>query len=168
MTRATFTIAKNSLTQRRLVLQRVASQTTMAFSHCYGSLESLLKAKWQRMRRPKTPTISTHVYEIRPRADHHGVDLISDALRFGSLWYAGPKAISNAVDYAKFYSRSHDAMIRVYDEAGKVIGFSKCKMPHHESVVFLNASRQRTICLRSTYSLLPSRVSQSRSDSPER
>jgi hypothetical protein len=27
------------------------------------------------------------------------------------LWYAGP----NAISYAKFYSRSHDAVIRVYD-----------------------------------------------------
>jgi hypothetical protein len=29
--------------------------------------------------------------------------------------------ISNAVGSAKFYSRSHDAVIRVYDEAGNVI-----------------------------------------------
>ena len=27
-------------------------------------------------------TISTHVYEVRPRKDHRGVDLISDALGF--------------------------------------------------------------------------------------
>jgi hypothetical protein len=26
----------------------------------------------------------------RPRNDHHGVDLISDALPFGRLWYGGP------------------------------------------------------------------------------
>jgi hypothetical protein len=32
-----------------------------------------------------------------------------------------PDAISNAIGYAKFYSRSHDAVIRVYDEAGNVI-----------------------------------------------
>jgi hypothetical protein len=25
------------------------------------------------------------------------------------------------IDYAKFYSRSHDAVIRVYDEAGNII-----------------------------------------------
>ena len=31
-------------------------------------------------------------------------------------------AISNAIDYAKFRSRSHDAVIRVFDEAGNVIG----------------------------------------------
>ena len=29
--------------------------------------------------------------------------------------------VSNAVDYAKFRSRSHDPVIRVYDDAGYVI-----------------------------------------------
>jgi hypothetical protein len=29
--------------------------------------------------------------------------------------------ISSAIGYAKFFSRSHDAVIRVYDETGKVI-----------------------------------------------
>ena len=32
-----------------------------------------------------------------------------------------PFAASNAVDNAKFFSRSHDALIRVYDDAGNVI-----------------------------------------------
>jgi len=59
-----------------------------------------------------------HVYQVRPRKDHRGVDLISDALPFGRLWYSGP---DDAVDYAKFFSRSHDAVIRVYDDAGNVI-----------------------------------------------
>jgi hypothetical protein len=59
-----------------------------------------------------------HVYEVRPRKDHRGVDLISDALPFGRLWYTKP---DDAVEYAKFRSRSHDAVIRVYDEAGAVI-----------------------------------------------
>jgi hypothetical protein len=45
----------------------------------------------------------------------------SDALPFRRLWYDEPNAISNAVGYARFFSRSHDAMIRVYDEAGNVI-----------------------------------------------
>jgi hypothetical protein len=58
-----------------------------------------------------------HVYQIRPRKDHRGVDLISDALPFGRLWYGEP----NAISYAKFYSRSHDAVIRAYDDAGNVI-----------------------------------------------
>ena len=38
-------------------------------------------------------TSPQHVYEVRPRKDHHGVDLISDALPFGRLWYGGPNAI---------------------------------------------------------------------------
>jgi hypothetical protein len=59
----------------------------------------------------------THTYEVRPHKDSRGVDLISGALPFGPLWYAEP----NAISYAKFYSRSHDAVIRVYDETGNVI-----------------------------------------------
>jgi hypothetical protein len=34
--------------------------------------------------------------------------LISGALPFGRLWYSEPNAVSNAVDYAKFFSRSRD------------------------------------------------------------
>ena len=60
-----------------------------------------------------------HVYEVRPRKDKRGVDLISDAPPFGR--YGGPEAVANAVGYAKFCSRSHDAVIRVHDEAGDVI-----------------------------------------------
>jgi hypothetical protein len=62
-----------------------------------------------------------HVYEVRPRRDHRGVDLISDTLPFGRLWYGEPNGISNAISYAKFCSRSHDAVIRVFDEMGNVI-----------------------------------------------
>jgi hypothetical protein len=66
-------------------------------------------------------TSSQHVYEVRPRKDHPGVEVISDALPFGRLWYGELDAITNAIGYAKFYSRSHDAVIRVYDHAGNVI-----------------------------------------------
>jgi hypothetical protein len=59
-----------------------------------------------------------HVHEVRPRRDKRGFDLISDALPFGRLWYA---EIRHAIGYAEFYSRSHHAVIRVYDEAGNVI-----------------------------------------------
>ena len=65
--------------------------------------------------------MSLEAYEVRPRKDHRGVDLISDALPFGRRWYDGPNAASNAIGYASQYSRSHDAVIRVYDEAGNVI-----------------------------------------------
>ena len=47
--------------------------------------------------------------------------LISDVLPFGVLRYNGPNAAANAIGYAKFYSRSHHAVIRVYDAAGNVI-----------------------------------------------
>jgi hypothetical protein len=54
---------------------------------------------------------------------------------FGALWYAEPNAIGNA----KHRSRSHDAAIRVYDNAGNVIEThehkgdftsSSCANPH--------------------------------------
>ena len=70
---------------------------------------------------PMSSTRPAHVYEVRPRKDHRGVDLISDALPFGRLWYDGPNAASNAIGYASHYSRSHDAVIRVYDAAGDLI-----------------------------------------------
>jgi hypothetical protein len=63
-----------------------------------------------------------HIYEVRRRKDDCGVDLISDVLPFRCAVLSGaPDAINNAIDYAKLYSRSHDAVIRVYDEAGNVI-----------------------------------------------
>jgi len=46
-------------------------------------------------------------YEVRPRKDKRGVDLISDPLPFGRLWYDAP----NAIGYPKHRSRSHDAPI---------------------------------------------------------
>jgi len=62
-----------------------------------------------------------HVYEVRPRKDNRGVNLISDVLPFGRLWYGEANAIENAIGYAQHFSRSHDAMIHVYDEGGQVI-----------------------------------------------
>ena len=43
-----------------------------------------------------------NVYEVHPRKDKRGVDLISDALPFSRLWYGESDAISNAIGYAKF------------------------------------------------------------------
>ena len=59
-----------------------------------------------------------HFYEVRPRSDKRGVDLISEVLPLGRLWYDTP---DNAIGYAMHNSRSHDAVIRVYDEAGNLI-----------------------------------------------
>ena len=61
---------------------------------------------------------SRHVYKIRSCKDHGGFDLISDALPFGGLW---DLEVRDAIEYAKHYRRSHDAVILVYDEAGNVI-----------------------------------------------
>ena len=102
--------------------------------HYYTSLESFLKAKWQMIRRPERSTNRTDVYEIRPRADRNGVNLVSDALPYSPMWYRGPKAITDAIDHAKFFSRSHDAVVRIYDQAGKVI------QTHEHKVDFCEAS----------------------------
>jgi hypothetical protein len=48
-----------------------------------------------------------HVCEVRPHKDHRSVDLISDALLSGRLWYDEPNPISDTIGYATFYSRSH-------------------------------------------------------------
>jgi hypothetical protein len=68
-------------------------------------------------------TPAQDVYEIRPRKERDGFDLISDRLRRGPIWYAGPDAVRNAVAYAKYrsHARSRWAIIRVFNESGKVI-----------------------------------------------
>ena len=81
-----------------------------------------------------------HAYEVRPRKDKRGVDLISDALPFCRLWYSEPDAISNAIKYAKFFSRSHNAVVRVYDEAGNVIE------THEHAGDFKEWQRDQNVC----------------------
>jgi hypothetical protein len=67
----------------------------------------------------KTKMESTaHIYEIRPRKDQSGFDLISDTLASGRLSY---ETATDAIKYAKAHCRSHDAVILVYDESGNVI-----------------------------------------------
>ena len=41
--------------------------------------------------------------------------------RLGRLWYGDPNVFANVVGYSKLRSRSHKAVIRVYDEAGNAI-----------------------------------------------
>jgi hypothetical protein len=81
----------------------------------------LVHQRWTGSDRLKHATTPIHIYEIRRRADHHGVDLIFDALPYSPLWYRGPNAIRDAISFAKSRSRSHDAVIHVYDAAGKLI-----------------------------------------------
>jgi len=42
-------------------------------------------------------------------------------LPFSRLWYGEPNAVSNAIGYAMHSSRSHHAVIRVYDADRNVI-----------------------------------------------
>ena len=52
--------------------------------------------------RPGMMTSSQHLYAVRPCKDKRGVDVISDALPFGRLWYGEANAAINAVSYARF------------------------------------------------------------------
>ena len=72
-----------------------------------------------------------HTYEVRPRKDRRGVDLISDVLPFGRLWY---DKSDHAIGYAMHFSRSADAVIRVYDKAGNVIETHEHKGDFREPV----------------------------------
>jgi len=90
-----------------------------------GVLEALTDKLWgnanSRMEMSATP--AQDVYEIRPREERDGFDLIGDRLQDGPIWYAGPDAVRRAVAYAKYRSRSrsHRAIIRVFYAANKVI-----------------------------------------------
>ena len=88
-----------------------------------GVLEALTDKLWgnanSRMEMSATP--AQDVYEIRPREERDGFDLIGDRLQDGPIWYAGPDAVRRAVAYAKYRSRSHRAIIRVFYEACNVL-----------------------------------------------
>jgi len=60
------------------------------------------------------------LYEVRTRGDMRA-EIISDALPFRCALWCGPNGVKDAVEYAKFHSRSRDAVVLVYDEAGNVI-----------------------------------------------
>ena len=60
------------------------------------------------------------LYEVRTRGDMRA-EIISDALPFRCALWCGPNGVRDAVEYAKFHSRAHDALIDVYDAAGKLI-----------------------------------------------
>jgi hypothetical protein len=68
-------------------------------------------------------TASHDLYEVRPRQDREGIDLISELFLYGPIWYAGPDAVRNAIAYAKYrsHSRSQRAIIRVLDDSGALV-----------------------------------------------
>jgi hypothetical protein len=67
------------------------------------------------------------VYEVRPRKDQDGFNLISDQLGDGPIWYAGPDAVRFAVAYAKYrsWSRWRRAIIRVLNESDATVCMAK-------------------------------------------
>jgi len=88
----------------------------------FGLIE-VLSGKLRRGVNSRTVDALADVYEIRPRKNEDGFDLISDRLRHGPIWYAGPDAVRNAVAYAKYrsWSSSRQAIIRVLDDSKAVI-----------------------------------------------
>ena len=72
-------------------------------------------------------TAGHDLYEVRPRNDREGIDLISELFRYGPIWYAGPDAVRYAIAYAKYrsHSRSQRAIIRVLDDSGAVVQMHK-------------------------------------------
>ena len=94
-------------------------EATRTEQNSLGLLEAIRQAfggENNRMEMSASP--AQDVYEIRPREDRGGFDLISDRLRYGPIWYAGPDAVRCAVAYAKYCSRScsRPAVIRVFNE----------------------------------------------------
>ena len=100
-----------------------------------GLLEALTDKLWGNANSRMEISAATpqDVYEIRPRKDRDGFDLIGDRLRFGPIWYAGPDAVRYAVAYAKYRSRSHRAIIRVFNEEGNVTETHAGEIPSRKS-----------------------------------
>jgi hypothetical protein len=70
--------------------------------------------------------------ECESRQSESARGFASDALPFRCVVYEESNAISSTIDYAKFYSRSHDAVIRVFDETGIVIETQEHSGDFHE------------------------------------
>jgi hypothetical protein len=92
----------------------------MGYNDTEHNSPGLMEVPSRKLRRG---ALAADVYEIRPRKDGCGFDLISDGLRRGPIWYSGPDAIRNAIAYAKYrsLSRSRQAIIRVLDHSDGVI-----------------------------------------------
>ena len=95
--------ARWAVTMTKVRIRWIASRTRWQLVTFYG------KAGAESVAASEVSAIK-HVYEVRPRQDHLGVDLNSDALPFGLVWYT---EIPHAIGYALHRSRSHDAVIRV-------------------------------------------------------
>ena len=87
----------------------------------------LANTLWGGCKRSGNVPPAQDVYEVRPRKDQDGFDLISDRLRYGPIWYAGPDAVRYAVAYAKYHSwtRWRRAIIRVLNESDATVCMAK-------------------------------------------
>jgi hypothetical protein len=76
---------------------------------------------WRPVSVPIAPDFATQLFTpLAPFFERqHQTQAYQKRLGNGSM--VEPDAISNAVGYAKFRTRSHNALIRVYDETGNVI-----------------------------------------------
>jgi len=58
-----------------------------------------------------------HVYKVRPRNNKRGLDLISDALPFGRLWYAWANATATQCKIGNHKSK----IVKIVAELGSSI-----------------------------------------------
>jgi|SRR5690349_102442 peroxiredoxin len=72
------------------------------------------------------------------------VEIISDALPFRCAVWCGPNGLTDAVEYAKFHSRSHDAVVLVFDESGKVIETHESQRGFQRAIVVTKPARNST------------------------
>jgi hypothetical protein len=65
-------------------------------------------------------TFALHACKLRPHSAKRGADLLPMRCCSGDCGMPGYPS-SNTIGHAKFYTCSHDVVIRVYDAAGNVI-----------------------------------------------
>jgi hypothetical protein len=101
------------------VREFLAGKIKCTAQNCLGVIEIVSGKLRQRVNSGIVDAPVSDFYEIRPRQNNDGFDLVSDELRHGPIWYAGPDATRNAAAYAKYHSWLHSrrAIIRVSDSA---------------------------------------------------
>jgi uncharacterized coiled-coil protein SlyX len=108
---------------------------------------------------------SQHVYEIRPRKDRRGIDLIGERLPLGVLWFEGPDAIEDAVNYARSFSSSNPAIIRVLDESGTLAApLRPCLMSSSKSIATSKEQEATIAQQQASIAELKSMVTQQKKD----
>jgi len=68
--------------------------------------------------------------EVRPREDHRGVNLISDALPYGRLWY-GPTQIEVRAPYPNRSQDRDQANASDDDHLGEILHDSPLRVQRH-------------------------------------